>query len=147
MGKSINRVDLLGNVGQAPEVKDLESGSKVANFSVATSRYQGKDKEEATDWHRIVAWDNEKGQKLASLVEKYVGKGDKIHVTGRLQTRKYDKDGVTHYSTEIVASDIVLLGSKREDIPSGTALPSAAKVESFDDYPAALKDEPQDLPF
>lgn len=144
MAKSINQATILGNVGQAPDVKELPNG-KVANFSVATSRYQGKDKEEATDWHRIVAWDNEKGQKLASLVQSYVGRGDKIHVTGRIVTRKYEKDGVTHYSTEIVATDIVLLGSKRERDES--AAPSAP--ESLSDRPAALDtpDSYGDLPF
>ena len=134
MAKSINQATILGNVGQAPEIKELPNG-KVANFSVATSRYQGKDKEEATDWHRIVAWDNEKGQKLASLVQSYVGRGDKIHVTGRIVTRKYEKGGVDHYSTEIVATDIVLLGNKKEN-----------NTESLSDRPAALKEDDDDLP-
>lgn len=140
MAKSINQATILGNVGQQPETKDLPNG-KVANFSVATSRYQGKDKPEATDWHRIVAWDNEKGQKLASLVESYVNKGDKIHVTGRIVTREYtDKDGIKRYSTEIVATDIVLLGTKRDGGES------SAPRESLSDRPAALKDEDDELP-
>lgn len=97
----VNKVILIGNVGQDPDVRRMPSGDAVANVSLATSE-TWKDKgtgerQERTEWHRVVFFG-----KLAEIVEQYVRKGSKLYVEGKLRTRKYDKDGQTHYSTEVV---------------------------------------------
>jgi len=117
---SLNKVMLIGNVGNDPDIKSMPSGDKVANFSVATSEsWKDKatgEKKEKTEWHRIVVFN--KG--LVGVIESYVKKGSKIYIAGKLQTRKWkDKDGVERYSTEIVLSgfdgELVLLGGKQSD--------------------------------
>lgn len=106
--RSVNRVTLLGNLGQVPEVSDTKTG-KLCQFSVATSTVW-KDKEsqkmnERTQWHRCVAWG-----KLAELIEQHADKGERIYLTGRLETNAYvDKEGVQRYSTQIVADEVILL--------------------------------------
>lgn len=109
-----NKVQLIGNVGNAPEIKELENGKNVALFSVATNEFYKNSKGERvqdTQWHQIVAWG-----KTADLVEKYVGKGREIALEGKLSTRTYKSDsGENRVSTEIVASEILLLGSKQEN--------------------------------
>ncbi len=106
-----NHVQLIGNVGQDPTITNLESGKKVARFSLATNEYYKNDKGEKvqnTDWHTVTAWG-----KTAEIVEKYVGKGKEIGVSGKLRSRSYDdKDGVTRYVTEVEANEILLLGTK-----------------------------------
>src|SRR4051812_39891070 len=96
MSRSLNRATLIGNLGSDPEVRSTSNGGKVANFSIATTRQwtgQAGDKQEKTEWHRIVAWDNAKGAKLASLIEQYVKKGDKLYVDGRIEYREWtDKE-------------------------------------------------------
>jgi single-strand DNA-binding protein len=103
-----NRVQLIGHVGQEPEIKNLESG-KVANFTIATNENYTNakgEKVEQTEWHRITAWG-----KLADLIDKYVIKGKEIAIEGKLTHRSYDdKDGNKRYITEIVATDLLLLG-------------------------------------
>ncbi len=106
-----NKVQLIGNVGNAPEIKNLESGKKVASFSIATNEFYKDSKGEKvqdTQWHNIVAWG-----KIAEIVENYVGKGKEIAIEGKLTSRSYetDTDG-KKYITEVVASEILLLGSK-----------------------------------
>jgi len=104
-----NKVQLIGHVGQDPEVKDLEGGKKVANLTLATNDYYINDKGEKvenTEWHRVAAWG-----KIAEIIEKYVVKGKEIVVEGKLTHRSYeDKDGTKRYVTEVVANDILLLG-------------------------------------
>ena len=104
-----NRVQLIGRIGQAPEIKTLEGGNKVANFSMATNEsYTNKkgEKVENTQWHKITAWGT-----TATIIEKYVVKGQEIAVEGKLQHRSYDdKNGVTHYVTDIVASGVQMFG-------------------------------------
>lgn len=120
---SLNQCQIIGRLGQDPKVKSMESGNKVANFSMATDEsYKDKsgNKVEKTEWHNIVAWG-----KLAEIIEKWVHKGDLIFIQGKLQTRKWDKDGVTHYSTEVVADRMQMLGGKRGDgEQSGGGVPS-----------------------
>ena len=103
-----NRVQLIGHVGQEPEIKNLESG-RVANFTIATNENYTNakgEKVEQTEWHRVVAWG-----KLAEIMEKYVTKGKEIVVQGKLTYRSYeDKNGEKRYITEVVANDILLLG-------------------------------------
>ena len=105
-----NKVQLIGNVGQEPEVKTIGEGKKVANITIATNDYYFNDKGdkvEQTEWHRVVAWG-----KVADIIEKYVTKGKEIAIEGKLTHRSYDdKDGIKRYVTEIVANDILLLGT------------------------------------
>src|SRR5579862_462110 len=112
MPKSVNKVILVGNVGKDPEVRYLPSGTPVANFSLATSeRFKGRNDEwqERTEWHIIVAW-----QRLAEIVGEYVAKGSKVYVEGKLQTTSWDDrlSGERKYRTEIIASDLLLLGPR-----------------------------------
>ena len=104
-----NRVQLIGHVGQEPEVKTLEGGKKLATISLATNDVYYKengDKVEQTEWHRITAWG-----KTAEIIEKYVIKGKELAITGKLSNRNYeDKNGEKRYITEIVATEILLLG-------------------------------------
>ncbi len=108
-----NHVQLIGNVGQDPTITNLESGKKVARFSLATNEHYKDakgEKTQSTDWHTIVAWG-----KTAEIVEKYVGKGKEIGVTGKLRTRTYTTDdGNQRYVTEVEAKEILLLGTKSD---------------------------------
>jgi single-strand DNA-binding protein len=165
VSRSLNKVSLIGNIGQDPEVRSTSGGGRVANFSLATSRQwssQGGEKQEKTEWHRIVAWNNSKGggTGLADVVERYCKKGDKLYVEGRIEYRSWqDKDGQTRYTTEIIANEIIMLSGRGGSGDSGVApaRASAAAVparqegkdgkESFDDFPEALDGEDDDLPF
>jgi single-strand DNA-binding protein len=104
-----NRVQLIGHVGQEPEVKTFEGGKKVANITIATNDYYINDKGEKienTEWHRVTAWG-----KTAEIIEKYVTKGKEIAIDGKLTHRSYDdKDGTKRYVTEVVVNDLLLLG-------------------------------------
>jgi len=108
-----NHVQLIGNVGQEPIITNLESGKKVARFSLATNEFYKNDKGEktqTTDWHTVVAWG-----KTAEIIERYAGKGKEVGVTGKLKSRNYeDNDGIKRYVTEIEAKEILLLGSKSD---------------------------------
>ena len=100
----LNRVILMGNLGSDPEMRYTASGTAVAKFSVATSRkFTGKDgqKQEKTEWHRIVAWG-----KLAEICGQYLGKGKQVMIEGRIEYGSYEKDGVKHYTTDIVAENM-----------------------------------------
>lgn len=120
---SINKVILVGNLGQDPEAKSLPNGGKVVNLSIATSD-QWKDKnsgekKERTEWHRVVIFSQGDSDGLAGIAEKYLRKGSKVYVEGKLQTRKWqDQSGVDRYSTEVVlqgfGAQLVLLDGKGE---------------------------------
>ena len=103
-----NLVQLIGHVGQDPEIKNLEAGKKLANISIATNEVYYRDngdKVEKTEWHRVTAWG-----KVADIIEKYVAKGKEIAIEGKLTHRSYDdKVGNKRYVTEIVANEILLL--------------------------------------
>jgi len=107
----VNKVILVGRLGKDPEVRNLESGATVANFSIATSEvYKDKnsgERKETTEWHNLVLW-----RALADIAAKYLHKGDMIYIEGKLRTRKWEKDGVTRYITEVVGDNLVMLGSK-----------------------------------
>jgi single-strand DNA-binding protein len=104
-----NKVQLIGHVGQEPEIKNLDGGKKVANITMATNEVYYKengDKVEKTEWHKVKAWG-----KVAEIIEKYVTKGKEICIEGKLSYSDYlDKNGEKRYVTEIVANDILLLG-------------------------------------
>lgn len=117
MSKSVNRVTILGNLGKNPEVSFTKSGTAVAKFTIATTeRYKENNGEWAdrTEWHNVVAW-----QKQAEILGQYVKKGDKLYVEGRLQTSTWEdkQSGEKKYRTEVIASDIVLLGNKEKTSP------------------------------
>ena len=104
-----NRVQLIGHVGNDPEIKNLEGGKKVANLTIATNdsyKNEKGEKVEQTEWHKVVAWG-----KTAEIIEKYVTKGKEIAIEGKLTHRSYeDKTGEKRYITEVVANDILLVG-------------------------------------
>ena len=109
--RGVNKVILVGNVGNDPEVRYMPNGNAVANISIATSdswkdRNTGE-QQERTEWHRVVFFN-----RLAEIVEQYVKKGTKLYLEGRLQTRSYEQDGVKKYSTEIVANEMQMLDSR-----------------------------------
>ena len=165
MARSLNKAMLIGNVGQDPEIRTIPNGARVAQFSVATSRRwndRSGQQQEKTEWHRIVAW-----EKLVEIIERYVKKGDRIYVEGEIEYRQYqDKDGVTKYTTEIRAREVVLLGSKSDgggggDWDRGSSRPAASGARSgggggggggkggsdYDDFQAPPLEDDDDLPF
>jgi single-strand DNA-binding protein len=157
MSRSLNRVQLIGNLGADPEVRSIANGGRVANVSLATSRrWKGTNGEnqEKTEWHRLVLWNN-RGANLADTVERYCKKGDKIYVEGSVEYRSWqDKEGQTRYTTEINVRELILLSGKGDGSESfsapkaaGAAAATKAKDESFSDFPEALDAEDDDLPF
>lgn len=106
-----NRVQLIGRVGNDPEVKTFDGGKKVANLNIATNDYYKNEKgerTEQTEWHRVVAWG-----KTADIIEQFVSKGKEIAVEGKLTHRSYDdKDGTKRFVSEVLISEIQLLGGK-----------------------------------
>ena len=104
-----NSVQLIGHVGQEPEIKNLEGGKKLANISIATNEVyyrENGDKVEQTQWHRVTAWG-----KTADIIERFVTKGKEIGIEGKLTHRSYDdKDGNKRYVTEVIANEILLIG-------------------------------------
>ncbi|MDE0472615.1 MAG: single-stranded DNA-binding protein [Ekhidna sp.] len=114
----INKVILVGRLGRDPEVRHLESGATVANFSMATSETykdrQTGEKREQTEWHNVVLW-----RGLAEVAEKYVKKGDMIYVEGKLRTRSWEKDGVTRYTIEVVGDNMTMLSGRSATAESG----------------------------
>lgn len=107
----VNKVILVGRLGKDPEVRNLDNGAVVANFSIATSEsYKDRttgEKKEITEWHNIVLW-----RGLAEIAQKYLHKGDMVYVEGKLRTRSWEKDGVTRYTTEIVGDNMNMLSPK-----------------------------------
>lgn len=108
----VNKVILVGRLGKDPEIRNLENGASVANFTMATSEtYKDKttgDRKEVTEWHNIVLW-----RGLADIAAKYLHKGDMIYVEGKLRTRSWEKEGVTRYTTEIVGDNMTMLSTKQ----------------------------------
>lgn len=164
MSRSLNKVTLIGNLGNDPEVRSTTGGGRVATFSLATTRQwndaQGG-KQEKTEWHRCVAW-NQGNSKLADVIERYVKKGDRLYVEGRIEYRQWqDKDGQTRYTTEINVRELLMLGGRGgpgADMDEGgngarRAAATAPKAKAgtggddFEDFPGALNDEDDDLPF
>ncbi len=140
----INKVILIGNLGTDPEVRALESGVKVANFNIATNEtYKDKngEKQERTEWHRIVLW-----RGLAEIAETYLKKGDRIYIEGRLRTRQWeDKEGVKKYTTEVYGDNMVMLGSKSSDASKGQSPPPSDENIPEDDSQSPETED--DLPF
>ena len=142
MAGSVNKVILIGNLGKDPEVRHLENGTAVASFSIATSEsYKDKNSGERitnTDWHNIVIW-----RGLAEVAEKYLHKGDKVYIEGKLKTRTWqDKEGATRYTTEVVADNMTMLGKVGDNAGGGSEAPAAAAPA-----PGIPSDDSDDLPF
>jgi len=145
MAKGVNKVILVGHLGQDPELRNTPSGDAVATASLATTEsWKGKDgqKQERTEWHRLVFW-----RKLAEVVGEYLHKGSLIYVEGKLQTRKWQaQDGSDRYSTEIVVSEMQMLDSKGSG--GGDARPrEQAPKRSPDPQQAPGGGSPGDIPF
>ena len=131
----VNKVILVGNLGKDPEVKYLDSGVAVANFSLATSEsYKNKEGERVnqTEWHNIVLW-----RGLAEVAEKWLKKGSSVYIEGKIKTRKWeDKDGNTRYNTEILADNMTMLGSKPASEPATpTTSEQQPATDTADDLP------------
>lgn len=143
----VNKVILVGRLGKDPEVRNLDNGATVANFTVATSEsYKDKttgEKKEITEWHNIVLW-----RGLAEVAQKYLHKGDMIYVEGKLRTRSWEKDGVTRYTTEVIADNMTMLSTKGSGGASGAGY-SSAETTSADSYRAhaPVDNSTDDLPF
>lgn len=149
MAGSVNKVILIGNLGKDPEVRHLENGAVVANFSIATSEtYTDRttgDRRENTDWHNIVVW-----RGLAEVVEKYLRKGHKVYIEGKLKTRSWqDKEGNTRYTTEVVADEMTMLS--RPDSAQNNAAQAPYNSQGTPPAPskvdAIIKNDKDDLPF
>lgn len=145
---SVNKVILVGNLGRDPEVKYMPSGDAVANIAIATSsKYKNKAGElvEETEWHRVSFFG-----RLAEIVGEYLKKGRSVYIEGRLKTRKYtDKDGVEKYATDIIASEMQMLGGREggdeAPAPRPAAAPRPAPAPSK--AAAGFDDMDDDIPF
>lgn len=144
----VNKVILVGRLGKEPEVRSLDNGAMVANFSIATSEsYKDRttgEKKEITEWHNIVLW-----RGLAEIAQKYVHKGDLVYIEGKLRTRSWEKDGVTRYTTEVVADNMTMLGSRggggNSGDMGGSRSNERASSESYNTAP--VDNSTDDLPF
>ena len=174
MSRSLNKVTLIGNLGADPEVRSTSGGNRVATFSLATSRsWNGPsgDRQEKTEWHRCVVW-NSKVSTLADIVERYLKKGDKVYVEGRIEYRQWqDKENQTRYMTEINVREMIMLSGRGGTGADGMdgETPARSRVSSdrsrgavgssassgsaggaageFEDFKGSLEEEDDDLPF
>lgn len=147
MARGINKVILVGYLGSDPEVKYMPSGGAVANVSIATTESwkdkQSGEKQERTEWHRVVFF-----QRLAEIAGEYLRKGAQVYVEGRLQTRKWqDKAGQDRYTTEIVASDMQMLGGRSGASGESSFPSSEPSSKSNSAPPPPMYDFDDDIPF
>ncbi len=147
MARGVNKVILVGNLGQDPEIKYMPSGQAICNISVATTEsWNDKstgDKVEKTEWHRVVFF-----RRLAEIAGEYLRKGSQVYIEGRLQTRKWqDQSGNDRYTTEIVANDMQMLGSKGSGVASMPESTSASQAEPATIGSSASDDFDDDIPF
>ena len=145
----VNKVILIGRLGKDPEVRNLENGVAVANFTMATSEtYKDRttgEKKETTEWHNVVLW-----RGLAEISQKYLHKGDLVYIEGKLRTRSWEKEGVTRYTTEIVADNMTMLGSRSgagNNSSSEYSSRSAERAPSDSGGYGSTGDTTDDLPF
>ena len=144
----VNKVILIGRLGKDPEVRNLDNGAVVANFSIATSEsYKDRttgEKKEITEWHNIVLW-----RGLAEIAQKFLHKGDLVYIEGKLRTRSWEKDGVTRYTTEIVADNMNMLSPKTGGGASSGSDYSSQERSPVDNFRNAgsTVDATDDLPF
>jgi len=141
----INKVIIVGNLGQDPEIKYTAGGAAVTTLSIATSdSWKDKDSgmdQERTEWHRVVLW-----RRLAEVAGEYLKKGSKVYIEGQLQTRKWEQEGQTRYTTEIIARDMQFLDSRGSTNTSSTQKSPEVNDQSAADVPdSAIEDD--DIPF
>lgn len=156
MARSLNRVQLIGNLGRDPELKSTPTGKTVCTLNIATTEsYKDASGEwkESTDWHRVTLW-----EKLAETAGTYLKQGNKVFIEGRLSTRSYEQDGITRYITEVVANNMIMMGggekssgsnfgnnfqaqAKKTAVQNDTSFPPKEDVE-FED-----QSTDDDLPF
>jgi len=131
---SLNKVQIIGNLGKDPESRMTPSGAKAVSFSVAvTEKYNG---EEKTEWVNVVVWN-----KVADIAEKYLRKGSSVYIEGKMQTSKWESDGQTKYKTEVIGFSLQMLGGKQDNQQGGfTSAPQQAS-------PGYSSVEDQELPF
>ena len=153
--RGINKVILVGNVGQDPETRYMPNGNAVTNITLATSE-TWKDKntgeqQERTEWHRVTFY-----QRLAEIVAEYVRKGSKLYVEGRLQTRSWEQDGIKRYATDIIANEMQMLDSRGSGgggssggnyQPSQAAAPASKPQSAPQPAPADMDSFDDDIPF
>lgn len=137
---------LVGRLGKDPEVRHLENGATVANFSIATSEvYKDKttgERKEITEWHNIVLW-----RGLAEIAAKYLHKGEMVYIEGKLRTRSWEKDGVTRYTTEVVGDNMTMLSPKPAGGGGSDYSPSTASSSQGGSDDNKSSDSSDDLPF
>ena len=148
---SLNKLMLIGHVGKDPDIRILEAGSKVATFSFATTEKgytlaNGTQVPERTEWHNIVVW-----RGLADVVEKYVHKGDKLYLEGKIRTRSYDDSrGIKRYITELFVDNMEMLSVKPQQAPPPSSLPGQTnnqKQNAVNECPPPPPPTKDDLPF
>ena len=141
----INKVIIVGNLGQDPEIKYTAGGAAVTTLSIATSdSWKDKDSgmdQERTEWHRVVLW-----RRLAEVAGEYLKKGSKGYIEGQLQTRKWEQEGQTRYTTEIIARDMQFLDSRGSSNNESTQKSSEMNDQSAADVPDSAIDD-DDIPF
>lgn len=153
MARSLNKAMIIGNLGADPEVRSTPSGTRVATLSVATSRRwtsRGGEPQEKTEWHRVVCWD-----RLAEICERYLNKGDRVFVEGRIEYRQWEgQDGQTRYTTEIRAFQMIMLGSGGDGGPTRPERAGDLGAEEdgegdadFSDFSSEALAGEDDLPF
>lgn len=152
MSRSLNKAQLIGNLGADPEIRSTTSGTRVATLSVATSRNwndrEGQ-RQEKTEWHRVVCWD-----KLAEICEQYLKRGDRVYIDGSIEYRQWEgQDGQTKYTTEIRAREMIMLGGSGDggsapaQSRTGAAQTSGAPADDFSDFSSEALAGEDDLPF
>ncbi len=151
MSRGVNKVILVGNLGADPDYRVIASGTPVCKLNVATTE-KFKDRsgewQDKTEWHRVTLW-----RALADNANKYLKKGDQVYLEGRLQTSSWEKDGVTRYTTEVVANEMVFLGGnraggggyQRDSGPAGQDRQNGSQGGNYE--PDVPEDEDDDLPF
>lgn len=146
---SLNKVMLIGYVGKEPDIRTLEGGAKVGSFSFATTDKgytlaNGTQVPERTEWHNIIVWN-----KTAEVVEKYVHKGDKLYIEGKVRTRSYDDSrGVKRYITEVFADNMEMFSSKLQQVSPPPPVPDQQPNHHFnDDSQCPPPPNKDDLPF
>lgn len=143
----VNKVILVGRLGKDPEVRNFDNGGIVANFTVATSEtYKDRttgERKENTEWHNVVLW-----RGLAEVAQKYLHKGDLVYIEGKLRTRSWEKDGVTRYTTEVLADNMTMLSTRGSGggNSGGYAQSEAAGADSYRAH-APVDNSTDDLPF
>jgi len=142
----VNKVILVGRLGKDPEVRNLDNGAVVANFTMATSEsYKDRttgEKKEITEWHNVVLW-----RGLAEISQRYLHKGDMVYIEGKLRTRSWEKDGVTRYTTEVVADNMTMLSTKGGGGSSSGDMGTRTTERTTESYSAPAESGTDDLPF